>query len=118
MTASMRAAGLQQNAALPLLHHTDKGSTQAWSGAFSLGAPLGWDGRPVDLPPPFDALIGQLYGSIGSVNFLSFTVGDASAAAAGVAVSDWDRPTIWGWTACLYNGENDDIETCQCIIVR
>ena len=32
------------------------------------------------LPPPFDALIGQLYGSIGSVNFLSFTVGDASAA--------------------------------------
>ena len=51
MTASMRAAGLQQNAALPLLHHIDKGSTQAWSGAFSLGSPLGWDGRPVDLPP-------------------------------------------------------------------
>ena len=54
LTASMRAAGLQQNAALPLLHHIDKGSTQAWGGASSLGAPLGWDGRPVDLPhtPP------------------------------------------------------------------
>ena len=52
LTASMRAAGLQQNAALPLLRHIDKGSTQAWGGASSLGVPLGWDGRPIDLPPP------------------------------------------------------------------
>ena len=32
---------------------------------------------PVDLPPPFDALIGPIYAQLGYINFLSFTVGDA-----------------------------------------
>eukprot|EP01051_Picozoa_sp_SAG22_P004012 SAG22_NODE_206_length_15281_cov_6.078975_7_plen_205_part_00 len=35
---------------------------------------------PIAFPPPFDALFGQLYASIGSINFLSFTVGDTSGA--------------------------------------
>jgi hypothetical protein len=32
------------------------------------------------LPPPLDTLLGQLYGSIGYVSFLGFTVGDTSGA--------------------------------------
>ena len=52
LAASMRAAGLQQGAALPLVQHADKGRAQAWGGASSLGAPLGWEGRPADLPLP------------------------------------------------------------------
>ena len=35
---------------------------------------------PVDLPPPFDTLIGSIYGQLGYINFLSYTVGDESLA--------------------------------------